>query len=89
MFSCAAHFAWTWHYQRIRIQTNATFRFVNHSSNCKLQESENLELYNFKVQMKFGDTEIMATAVDLSTGNAVSASVDFFTDKNPKYCTRL
>ena len=39
--------------------------------------------------MKFGDTEIMATAVDLTTGTAVSASVDFFTDKNPKYCTRL
>ena len=42
-----------------------------------------------KVQMKFGDTEIMATAVDLSSGNAVSASIDFFTDKNPNYCTKL
>ena len=42
-----------------------------------------------QVLMKFGDTEIMATAVDLSSGNAVSASVDFFTDRNPKYCTKL
>ena len=44
---------------------------------------------SLQVLMKFGDTEIMATAVDLSSGNAVSASVDFFTDRNPKYCTKL
>ena len=42
-----------------------------------------------QVKMKFGDTEIKATAVDQTSGNAVSASVDFFTDKNPKYCTKL
>lgn len=48
-----------------------------------------VETQQVQVQMKFGDTEIKATAVDLTTGNAVSASVDFFTDKNPKYCTKL
>ena len=48
-----------------------------------------VETQEVQVQMKFGDTEIKATAMDLTSGNAVSASVDFFTDKNPKYCTKL
>ena len=39
--------------------------------------------------MKFGDTEIKATAIDLQSGQAVHVNVDFFTDKNPKYCTKL
>ena len=55
--------------------------------------------------MKFGETEIKATAIDLTTGQVqelfcekseqtaivqeVHATVDFFTDSNPKYCTKL
>ena len=50
---------------------------------------EEREAHIVQVKMKFGDTEIKATAVDQTSGNAVSASVDFFTDKNPKYCTKL
>lgn len=47
------------------------------------------EQRHIQVRMRFGDTEVKATAVDLSTGQAVHASVDFFTDSNPKYCTKL
>jgi len=42
-----------------------------------------------QVRMKFGETEIKATAVDLTSGQEVHATVDFFTDSNPKYCTKL
>ena len=48
-----------------------------------------IETHQVQVRMKFGDTEFKATAMDMTSGNAVSASVDFFTDKNPKYCTKL
>ena len=39
--------------------------------------------------MRFGDTEIKATAIDVQSGHEVHANVDFFTDDNPKYCTKL
>ena len=39
--------------------------------------------------MRFGDTEIKATAIKVQSGQEVHANVDFFTDDNPKYCTKL
>jgi hypothetical protein len=39
--------------------------------------------------MKFGDTEITATAVDVATGQEVDLAIDFLTDSNTKYCTKL
>jgi len=55
-----------------------------------VSDNENSEMSReIQVQMKFGDTEIKATAIDLQSGQAVHANVDFFTDNNPKYCTKL
>ncbi len=43
----------------------------------------------FQVRMRFGDTEITATAVDMATGQEVDLAIDFLTDSNVRYCTKL
>ena len=48
-----------------------------------------LPAYKVELGMKFGETEIQATARDAATGRTVSHTVDFFTDTNPTYCTKL
>jgi hypothetical protein len=42
-----------------------------------------------QVRMRFGDTEIAATAVDIATGQEVDLAIDFLTDSNTRYCTKL
>jgi len=43
-----------------------------------------------QVRMRFGDTEITATAVDLATGQEVDLNIDFLTDSiSTRYCTKL
>ena len=39
--------------------------------------------------MLFGDTEIKASAMDLSSKQTVRAYVDFLNESNPKYITKM
>ena len=54
-----------------------------------LYPSETRSPREIQARMLFGDTEIRAAAVDVSTGAAVRASVDFMSESNPKYVTKM
>lgn len=42
-----------------------------------------------QARLVFGDTEVRAAAVDVATGGVVRCAVDFLSDSNPKYHTKL
>ena len=42
-----------------------------------------------QAKMLFGDTEIKATAMDVSTQKSVKVYVNFMNESNPKYVTKL
>ncbi|XP_023335807.1 heat shock 70 kDa protein 12A [Eurytemora carolleeae] len=58
--------------------------FLNSDSN--LDHSSTREI---QVKMRFGETEIQASAVDISTGSHVEVNIDFLVNSNTRYSTKL